>query len=154
MVLNYILVGCPCAFGPFQRGLLFGRFLTNFPWSSLGAPVILCLSNEGYFLCEVWKISLGPRFALFRKMRVLGDLAKIAITWPFGQFWSCFLRQNLLQSLHYKWMQCRDNHICARGVWPVEARATFWAIFEKLLLVSPFHFFWKCGFWVTFRKLL
>ena len=52
-----------CAFGPFKRGLIFGRFL---------------------------KISLGPPFALFQKMRVLGDLAKIALTWPFGQFWSRF----------------------------------------------------------------
>ena len=32
------------------------------------------------------KISLGPPFALFqKKMRVLGDLAKIVITWPFGR---------------------------------------------------------------------
>ena len=45
------------AISPFKRGLLFGRFFTNFPW---------------------------PHFALFQKMRVLGDLAKIAITWPFG----------------------------------------------------------------------
>ena len=30
------------------------------------------------------KVSLGPPFALFQKKRVLGDLAKIAITWPFG----------------------------------------------------------------------
>ena len=30
------------------------------------------------------KISLGLPFALFQKMRVLGDLAKIVITWPFG----------------------------------------------------------------------
>ena len=35
-------------------------------------------------------------------MRVLGDLAKIAITSPFGHFWSRFLQQNLLQSLHLK----------------------------------------------------
>ena len=52
-----------CAFGPFKRGLIFERFL---------------------------KISLGPPFALFQKMRVLGDLAKIALTWPFGHFWSRF----------------------------------------------------------------
>ena len=30
------------------------------------------------------KISIGPPFALFFKIRVLGDLGKIAITWPFG----------------------------------------------------------------------
>ena len=31
-----------------------------------------------------------PPFALFQKMRDLGDLAKIAITWLFGNFWSRF----------------------------------------------------------------
>ena len=30
------------------------------------------------------KISLDLPFALFQKMQVLGDLAKIVITWPFG----------------------------------------------------------------------
>ena len=43
------------ALGPLKRGLLFERF---------------------------FKISLGPLFALFQKMRVLGDLPKIAITSP------------------------------------------------------------------------
>ena len=41
------------------------------------------LSNEGYFLGGFLKISLGPPFAVFQKMRVLGDLAKIVIR-PFG----------------------------------------------------------------------
>ena len=36
------------------------------------------------------KFFLGPPFALFQKMRVLGDLAKIAITSSFGHFWSRF----------------------------------------------------------------
>ena len=48
------------------------------------------LSSEKDFLGDVLKISLSPHFALFRKMRVLGDLEKIAITWPFGHFWSRF----------------------------------------------------------------
>ena len=48
--------------------------------------VLLGLLNEGYFLGDFWKISLSPPFALFQKMRVLGDLARIAITWPFGHF--------------------------------------------------------------------
>ena len=34
------------------------------------------------------KVSLGFPFAFFPKMRVLGDLAEIAITWPFGHFGS------------------------------------------------------------------
>ena len=46
--------------------------------------MLLGLSSEGYFLADFLKISLGPPFALLRKMRVLVDLAKIAITWPFG----------------------------------------------------------------------
>ena len=64
--------------------------------------MLFCVLNEVYFLNDFWKISLGPPFALFQKMRVLGDLAKIAITWPFGHFWSRLLRQNLVQSLHLK----------------------------------------------------
>ena len=48
------------------------------------------LLSEGYFLDDFLKTSLGPPFALFQKMRVMGDLAKIAITWPFGHFWSRF----------------------------------------------------------------
>ena len=52
------------AFKPFKRGLLFKRFLKNFSWSPL---------------------------ALFQKMWVLVYLAKIAITWQFGYFWSRFL---------------------------------------------------------------
>ena len=59
----------------FKRGLLFEHFLKNFPWSTL----CTFLENAG-----------------------LGDLAKIAITWPFGHFWSRLMRQNLVQSLHVK----------------------------------------------------
>ena len=51
------------AVGLLKRGLLFGRFLKNFSWSP---------------------------FALFLKMQVLGDLAIIALTWPFGHFWRRF----------------------------------------------------------------
>ena len=50
------------------------------------APVRLGLSNEGYFLDDFKKMFLSPPFALFQKMRVFGDLAKIAITWRFGHF--------------------------------------------------------------------
>ena len=60
------------------------------------------LSNEDYFLGDFFKISLGAPFALFQKMRVLGDLAKIVVTWPFGHFWSRLMRQNVFQSLHVK----------------------------------------------------
>ena len=60
------------------------------------------LSSKGYFMGDFSKISLRLPFALFQKMRVLGDLAKIAITWSFGHFWSRSLLLNLLQSLQFK----------------------------------------------------
>ena len=75
--------------------------------------MLLGLSNEGYSLVEFLKISLGAPFALFQKMRVLGDLPKIAITWPFGHFWSRCLRQNLFQYLHLSAYKLEYNDICA-----------------------------------------
>ena len=48
------------------------------------------LLSKGYFFGDFLKISLGPPFPLFQKMRVLGDLAKIALTSPFGHVWSPF----------------------------------------------------------------
>ena len=51
--------------------------------------------SEGYLFGDISKISLGLPFALFQKMWVLGDLAKIAITCLFGHFWSRLLHQNL-----------------------------------------------------------
>ena len=62
-------------YGFFKPGLLFEQFLKHFPWS----PLCTFLENAG-----------------------LGYLAKIAITWPFGHFWSRLMRQNLFQSLHVK----------------------------------------------------
>ena len=56
---------------------VLGDFLKNFPWS----PLCTFPENTG-----------------------LGDLAKIAITWPFGNFWSRFLHQNHLQSSHFNWI--------------------------------------------------
>ena len=44
--------------------------------------VLVGLSND------ISKICFGHPLALFQKIRVLGDLAKIAITWPLGNFWS------------------------------------------------------------------
>ena len=72
--------------------------------SAICARVLLGLSNDGYFLANFCKICLGPPFALFQKIRVLGDLAKIAITWPFGNFWTRCLNQNVLQSLNFKYV--------------------------------------------------
>ena len=67
--------------------------------------MLLGLLNEGIFLGDIRKISFSPPFALFQKMRLLGDLAKIAITWSFGTFFSlCIISGYNLQ----------DNEICAR----------------------------------------
>ena len=52
--------------------------------------MLLGLSNDGYFLGDLRKTFLGPPFALFQDMRVLVDLAKIAITWPFGHSFPVF----------------------------------------------------------------
>ena len=78
--VNRVLIRGQChlrqtTYGFFKRGLLFGQFLKNFSWSPL---------------CP------------FSENARLGDLAKIAITWPFGYFWSRLMRQNLFQSLHVK----------------------------------------------------
>ena len=54
--------------------------------NAIGARVLIGLLSEGYILGDFLKISLGPTFALFQKIRVLGDLSKIAITWPLGHF--------------------------------------------------------------------
>ena len=70
--------------------------------NAICTSVVLSLSNEGYFFGDFWKISLGPPFALFQKMRLLGYLAIIAITSPFGHFQSRCLRQNVFQSLPFK----------------------------------------------------
>ena len=54
------------------------------------------------FRSMLLKICLRPPFSLFQKMRLLGDLAKIAINRSFGHFYSRCLRLNLLQSLQFK----------------------------------------------------
>ena len=59
--------------------------------NAICARVLLGVTNEGYFLGDFWKISLGFPFALFKKMQVLGDVAKSTITWPFGHFCSRLL---------------------------------------------------------------
>ena len=53
--------------------------------------MLLGLLIEVNFLGDFLKISLGPPFALFHKMRVLGDLAKVVITWLFGHFGAAFM---------------------------------------------------------------
>ena len=60
--------------------------------NAICASVLLGHSNEGYFLVDFLNIFLGAPFALFKKMRVKGDLAKMAISLPFGHFWSRLLR--------------------------------------------------------------
>ena len=57
------------------------------------------------------KFSLVPPLHVFRKMRVLGDLAKIAITWSFGKFWCRFFAPK--SSPVFALQVQRDNAICA-----------------------------------------
>ena len=123
-------------FGDFWSRFFAQNLLQSFSLSAyklednaISARILLGLSNKGYFLDDFWNISLSPPlalfqkmrvlgdlakyaitwkislalpFALFQKMRVLGDLAKIAITWPFGHIWSRFLHRNHLHSWHFK----------------------------------------------------
>ena len=107
-------------FGPFKRGLLFERFS---------------------------KISPGAPFALFQKKQIVGDLAKIAITWPFGHFGNRCLRQNLVQSLHFKWMlitgQCHLSQ-CAFG--PFKPGLNFWLFLKKFFWSSLCTFSENAGF--------
>ena len=58
--------------------------------NAICARVLVGLFSEGIFLGDFWKISLGPPFSLFQKMQLLGDFAKTARTWSFGNFWSRF----------------------------------------------------------------
>ena len=60
------------------------------------------------------KISIGPPFALFKKMRVLGDLAKIVVTWPFGHFSSRFCEKTLSSLCTLSAYKLEDNVISAR----------------------------------------
>ena len=105
--------------------------------------MLFCLSNEVYFSEDLRKISLGPPFALFQKMRVLNDLAKIPITWPFGNFWSRCLNQNIFPSLHFKCVLLRGKfHLrqCAFG--PFKQGLIF-GRFLKISLGPPFALFQK-----------
>ena len=104
-------LGDPGTFGAAVCAKMFSSVCTLNAYkledNAIRASVLLGLSNEGYFLGDFLKIFLGLPFAILQKMRVLGDLAKIAITWPFGDFWSRCLRQNVLQGLHFKCVQIR-----------------------------------------------
>ena len=96
------------------------------------ARVLLGLSSKGYVLDDFWKISVGPPFALFQKMWVLGGLAKMAITSLFRQFWSRCLRQTLLQSLFYKCILNRGYcHLRQTAFRPCKWRLLFWRFLKN-----------------------
>ena len=63
--------------------------------------MLLSLFSEGIFLGDFLKISFGPPFALLQKMRVSGNLAKIAITWPFGHCFKPFFAAKSLPVLAF-----------------------------------------------------
>ena len=114
-----------CAFGPFKRGLLFRPFLTNFPWS----PLCTFSENAGFG----WHCLNCHNVAI----RALLEL-------PFArkssQVFALYVHNNY-----------RIMPFALECFWDFSARASFWAIFKKISLVPPLHFFRKCGFWVTLR---
>ena len=85
-------IAITCPFGHFWSRFFRQNVLQSFYFKRiLNEDNAICareLLGEGYFSVDFLKMSLGPPFALFQKMRVFSDLAKIAITWPFGHFWS------------------------------------------------------------------
>ena len=77
-------------------------------------------------MVDFLKVSLGLPFAFFQKIRVLGDLPKIAITWRFGHLWSRCLRLNLLSSLcALSAYYLEDNTICVRVLLGLLSEGTF-----------------------------
>ena len=106
--------------------------------------VLLSLLGESIFLGDFLKSSFGPPFALFQKMRVLNDLAKIAITWPFGHFWSRCLRQKVLQCFHFKCILIRYIYaICTRVLLSLLGESIFLGDFLKSSFGPPFALFQK-----------
>ena len=104
--------------------------------NAICARVLLSLSREGYFLGYFLKISIGPPFARFQKMRVLHDLAKISITWPFVHFLSCFLPQIFSSLCTLSAYLLEDNAIFASAGWPFK-RGILFGRFLKNFPWSP-----------------
>ena len=116
----------PECFRVFQTRATFWWFLKNFPW---------------------------PPFALFQKMRVLGDLAKIALNWPFGHFWSRLLHHNLLQSLQFKSILIGGLcHFC-KVLLGLSNENYFLGDFWKICLAAPFALFQKMRVLGDFAKI-
>ena len=92
-----------------------------------------------------WKISIGPPFALFKKIRVLGDLAKIVVTSPFGHFCSRCLRLNLLQFSHFKSILIRGYCNLRQSTLSILKRGLLFLLFFKNLPWSPLCTFSENG---------
>ena len=91
-------------------------------WSrSLQQNVVLCLHfkcmlirrwchlRQGVFEAPIvgllfWAFSLGPPLAKSQKRADLSNLAKFVITRLYGHLWSRSLQQNVVLSLHFKWI--------------------------------------------------
>ena len=149
---NVAKIAITWSFGTFFSLCIISGY--NLQDNDICARVLLAFWSEGYFLGDFWKTSLSLPFALFLKMQVLGDLAIIALTWPFGHFWRRFFAP---KSSPVFALEVHTNKRIMLFVlecfWAFQMRATFWAIFENFQLVPPLHFFRKCGSWVTLRKL-
>ena len=81
-------------------------------------------------------------------MRVSGNLAKFAITWPFGHFWSRFLRQNLFQSFHVKCMLIRVYcNFRQSAIGPFKQGQLFRRFLKNLPCSPLFTFSENAGVW-------
>ena len=80
-------------------------------------------------------------------MRVLGDLAKIALTWPFGHFWSRCLRQNAFQSLHFQCILNRGKcHLRQSAFVPFKRGNIFGRFLKNFFWSLPCTFSENAGF--------
>ena len=94
-------------------------------------------SGRASFWAIFEKFPLVFRLRFFRKCGFLGYVAKIAITWPFGHFWSRWLRGNLFQSLHFRCILIRGLYQLRESAFRPLKRGHLFGRFLKKFLWSP-----------------
>ena len=112
------------------------------------------LLSEGSFLSQFFKNFPWPPLCTFLENAGFGRRLKNCHNLAFRALLELFLRQNLLQSLHFKCIliggQC---NLRQRALRPFKRGLLSGRFLKNFSLVPPLHFFRKCGFWVTLRKL-
>ena len=99
--------------------------------------------SEGYLLGNFWKISLGPFFALFQKMRVWVTWRKLPWLGHSGTSGAALcakILSSLCTSSAY-WLE--DNAICASVLLGLFREGIFLGDFWKISLGTPFALFQK-----------